>query len=272
MTAGTEPKTHAASPPELLWLGRREFRRGFPPLAEALSEPNGLLAAGGDLAPGTLIEAYRRGIFPWYSQGEPILWWSPTPRTLFLPATLHVSRSLARTLRRRTFTTTCNSAFDKVIEGCAAPRSGSEGTWITAEMAAAYRRLADMGVAHSIEVWEGAVLKGGLYGVALGRIFFGESMFSRASDASKVALVNLGYNLHLKGYTLIDCQVVSDHLLRMGAQTTPRSVFEAMLLRDIPTDDVMPPSERRLTRESWQDLPDAASYIELTQGAADGNG
>lgn len=257
---GADIGQQSARLPALLWLGRRELMRGFPPLNEALTEPNGLLAAGGDLHPHTLIEAYRHGIFPWYSAGEPILWWSPEPRTVFHPDAVHISRSLDRTLKRQTFHTSCNRAFDAVIDGCAAPRQNADGTWITREMRAAYRRLAAMGVAHSVEVWQGDDLMGGLYGVALGRIFFGESMFSRASDASKVALANLGYNLTLKGYTLIDCQVASGHLLRMGAEMLSREAFETALAQDIDANDVLTPSDRRLTRHDWLELPDAATY------------
>lgn len=219
---------------QTFWVRRQSLGPGFPPTSEALDHPNGLLAAGGDLEPGTLVNAYRRGIFPWFSAGEPILWWSPNPRTVLQPAGIHISRSLKRTLRRAAFRVTCNQAFAEVLDACAGPRVGSEGTWITPEMQAAYRLLHAHQIAHSVEVWHDDVLVGGLYGVALGQIFFGESMFSRRDDASKVALANLGYNLERWGFELIDCQAESDHLLRMGATRMSRTEFEQSLSVYIP--------------------------------------
>ena len=198
----------------------------FPPIPElALDAPNGLLAVGGDLRPRRLLCAYRRGIFPWYSEGQPILWWSPDPRAVLWPNALHVSRTLRRTLRRETFTMTANTAFDRVVRECAGPREGRDGTWITREMAVAYGRLHRMGHAHSIECWQGADLAGGLYGVAIGRVFFGESMFSRVSDASKAALVHLC----TLGFALIDCQIPNPHLARLGAVEMDRRRFRALL-------------------------------------------
>lgn len=191
-----------------------------------LAEPSGLLAVGGDLAPARLIRAYAMGIFPWYEEDEPILWWSPDPRLILEPDRLHVSRSLRRTLRRGHFTTRLDTAFPDVIHACAStPRRGQDGTWITPEMVAAYCHLHDLGFAHSAETWEGAELVGGIYGIALGGCFFGESMFSTRDDASKVAMVVLADALKARGIDLIDCQVTSPHLLRMGAFEVPRREF-----------------------------------------------
>jgi leucyl/phenylalanyl-tRNA--protein transferase len=197
----------------------------FPPVGRALIEPNGLLAAGADLSPGRLVDAYARGIFPWFNEGDPVLWWSPDPRMVLFLREVHVSRSLARVLHGHRFRTSLDTAFDAVIAGCAAPRAGQDGTWITTEMDEAYRQLARLGVAHSIEVWEGTTLVGGLYGVAIGRMFFGESMFSRVPNASKVALVQLGRQLDRWGFELMDCQMSTAHLASMGAREIPRGEF-----------------------------------------------
>ena len=197
----------------------------FPPVERALPEPNGLLAAGGDLSPARLLEAYRNGIFPWYSPGQPILWWSPDPRMVLFPAELRVSRSLAKTLRRGAYEVRADSAFEQVMRGCAAPRGGEAGTWITAEMIAAYTALHRLGHAHSVETWIEGELAGGLYGVAIGRAFFGESMFTRVPDASKIALVGLVRELQRRGFGLIDCQMNTAHLARFGARELPRSDF-----------------------------------------------
>ena len=193
----------------------------FPPVEHALVDPNGLLALGGDLSPTRLLAAYRRGVFPWYSQGQPILWWSPDPRAVFYPEAVRVSRSLSKLLRQGRFEVRVDTAFDAVVRACAAPRARQEGTWITDEMADAYGMLHRRGAAHSVEVWRGGKLVGGLYGVALGEVFFGESMFSRERDASKVALVALAR----LGFRLIDAQVPSEHLARMGAVEIPRARF-----------------------------------------------
>ncbi|HHC72240.1 MAG TPA: leucyl/phenylalanyl-tRNA--protein transferase [Thiotrichales bacterium] len=202
----------------------------FPPVSSALEEPNGLLAVGGDLSPRRVLAAYRRGIFPWYSQGQPILWWSPDPRAVLFPERLHISRSLRKRLRRRSYRVTLDLAFEAVIEACAAvPRPGQEGTWITSEMAEAYLRLHRLGYAHSVETWQAGRLVGGLYGVAMGRIFFGESMFSRETDASKVAFAHLVRHLRRYDYRLIDCQVETSHLLSLGAGNIPRDRFVAMV-------------------------------------------
>jgi len=196
----------------------------FPPLASALREPNGLLAAGGDLSPQRLIEAYRRGIFPWFNPGEPILWWSPDPRMVLFPAELKISRSLRKTLNKRAYEIRVDTAFRQVMEACAAPRDG-HGTWITPAMIDAYAELHRQGLAHSIETWVDDQLAGGLYGVSLGKMFYGESMFSRATDASKIAFVHLVRQLQRWDFGLIDCQMKTAHLFSFGAREIPRAEF-----------------------------------------------
>ncbi len=191
----------------------------------ALREPNGLLAAGGGLSVARLVDAYARGVFPWFSDGDPVLWWCPTPRLLLPTDAVHISRSLARRLARRDYRVTLDAGFGQVVRACAAPRPDQEGTWITAEMVAAYEALHARGYAHSLEVWQGDALVGGIYGVAIGTAFFGESMFSRMTDGSKVAIVWLAAQLARWGVPFIDCQVRSDHLVRMGAVEVPRPVF-----------------------------------------------
>ena len=200
---------------------------GFPDVERALRYPNGLLAVGGDLSPERLLCAYRRGIFPWFSDGQPVLWWAPDPRAVLLPENLRVSRSLRKTLRRGHFALSANLAFSEVIQHCAMPRAASSSTWITQDMIRAYCRLHVLGHAKSIEVWQDGELVGGLYGVALGRVFFGESMFSRARDASKTALVGLAG----LGYRVIDCQLPSTHLATLGAVEVPRRVFNRTIGR-----------------------------------------
>jgi leucyl/phenylalanyl-tRNA--protein transferase len=204
-----------------LWIPDSAPPRAFPDVCVALDEPNGLLALGGDLEPERLLYAYAHGIFPWYSDGQPILWWSPDPRMVLEPARLRVSRSLARRLRRGTYHVTWNRCFRRVVQACAAPRARQSGTWILPEMMAAYARLHALGHAHSIECWRGEELVGGLYGVAIGRVFFGESMFSALPDASKVALAHLCG----AGYALIDCQLPSAHLATLGAAPVSRRSF-----------------------------------------------
>ena len=201
----------------------------FPEVERALAEPNGLLAAGADLSLPRLLEAYRNGIFPWFSHDQPILWWSPDPRMVLFPAELKISRSLARTLRSTRFEVRADTAFDAVIEGCRQPRRGESGTWITEEMAEAYGTLHRAGFAHSVETWLDDKLVGGLYGVALGRAFFGESMFARVSDASKVALVALARQLQHWEFGLIDCQMNTAHLASLGAREIPRAEFTRRL-------------------------------------------
>ena len=198
----------------------------LPPFANALRRPNGLLAAGGGLSVRRLVEAYGHGCFPWYSEGEPVLWWSPDPRMVLFPAELHVPRSLDRRLRRGDFRITADRAFAEVIAGCAEPRDDG-GTWITAEMIAAYERLHAAGYAHSVEAWQDGMLVGGLYGVGLGQAFFGESMFTRVPDASKAAFVTMVRVFVERGVGLIDCQMRTEHLARFGAREIPRPEFLA---------------------------------------------
>ena len=197
----------------------------FPPVERALREPDGLLAAGGDLSVERLLAAYRQGIFPWYSGDQPILWWSPSSRTVFDTAGVHVPRRLARWLRGCDWTIRCDSAFAAVMRACAAPRQHQRDTWITEDMLAAYQRLHDSGHAHSVEIWDGEHLVGGIYGVAIGRMFFGESMFSVSTNASKVALFALCHALREYGGPLLDAQVASDHLFTLGAHEMSRAPF-----------------------------------------------
>lgn len=234
------------------WLGPRD---PFPPVASALRDPNGLLAAGADLSPERLLDAYGRGIFPWSGDGDPLLWWSPDPRMVLWLEELHVSRSLRQRLRRGAYRVTLDTAFRDVMAGCAAPRADHDGTWITSWMLEAYGRLAALGHAHSIEVWEGRALAGGLYGVALGRMFFGESMFSRRPDASKVALVVLVRQLARWGFALVDCQLSTAHLASLGAREIPRAEFLSHVERLVRLPGVPAP---------WvldADLPEAAGTI-----------
>ncbi|SFC05119.1 leucyl/phenylalanyl-tRNA--protein transferase [Marinospirillum celere] len=205
----------------------------FPPVQLALEEPNGLLAFGGDLSPERLLLAYSKGIFPWFSEGEPILWWSPAPRMVLFPKEIKVSRSLRKRLKRNDFKITFNQAFSQVIHFCAALRENREGTWISKEMETAYNQLHQQGFAHSVEVWQEEELVGGLYGLALGRVFFGESMFSRVSDASKVALVALARHLEALEFELIDCQVYSPHLASLGAREIGREEFLSFLKQGV---------------------------------------
>jgi leucyl/phenylalanyl-tRNA--protein transferase len=204
------------------WLGPSD---PFPPVDSALNDPNGLLAAGGDLTPSRLLDAYRRGIFPWSADDEPILWWSPDPRMVLFVRELHVSRSLRKRLRSGVMRVTADRAFDDVVAGCAEPRLDSDGTWITQAITDAYRGLHHLGHAHSIETWRGDDLVGGLYGVSIGRVFFGESMFARESDASKVALACLARQLERWQFELIDCQMSTAHLASLGAREIPRTEF-----------------------------------------------
>ncbi len=206
-------------------LDPKQPQDDFPPVEQALAEPDGLLAVGGDLSPPRLLKAYRHGVFPWYNPGEPILWWSPDPRLILFPQRLKISRSLKKTLRKESFSLTFDRAFAEVIDACSAPRKGVGGTWITPEMKIAYLRLHALGHAHSVECWHAGRLVGGLYGVAIGRVFFGESMFHRCSNASKVAFVHLTQSLQRWKYALIDCQVRTEHLLSLGAEEIPRSEF-----------------------------------------------
>lgn len=211
----------------ITWLTPDGDREWFPPLDQALDEPEGLLAAGGDLSPERLLAAYRRGIFPWYSAGQPVLWWSPNPREVLFPGEFKCSRSLSKTLRNRGFEVTFDREFAEVVKACAARRENSTGTWITSEMHAAYCGLHQRGQAHSVEVRFEDRLVGGLYGVLLGRVFFGESMFSRERDASKVALAHLAQRALVAGLQLIDCQLPTPHLRSLGSRPLSRAEFSA---------------------------------------------
>jgi leucyl/phenylalanyl-tRNA--protein transferase len=229
-----------ARAPRLAWLAPDSPPEAFPPLTQALQEPNGLLAVGGDLSPARLLAGYARGIFPWYSPGQEILWWAPDPREVLRPERFHVSRSLARTLRRgeadaasaERLEVAEDRDFAAVIDACAAPRSADSGTWITPEMRAAYCALHAQGHAHSIEVRRSGELVGGVYGVQLGAVFFGESMFSRAADGSKIALAHLCRTRRAGTIQLIDCQFATPHLRSLGSEALPRSEFAARL-RDL---------------------------------------
>ena len=203
----------------------------FPPVEQALDEPDGLLAAGADLTPGRLIDAYSHGIFPWFNEGDPILWWSPDPRTVLAPHDFHVSHSLRKRLKQRQFTVTADTAFAAVLDECAAPRPDDGGTWLTTPMKVAYLARHEQGHAHSVEVWMEGALAGGIYGVALGRMFFGESMFSRRTDGSKIALACLATQLGRWGFPWIDCQLETEHLLSLGAVAVPRRRFVAEVAR-----------------------------------------
>ena len=211
------------------WLSSRDLPDAFPPVEHALREPDGLLAAGGDLSSERLLAAYRSGIFPWYEEGQPLLWWSPDPRCVFRHGDLHISRRLRRELRRSPFTIRVNTAFGEVIRACAGPRRYQQGTWITRDMISAYGRLHAEGWAHSIEIIDGDELAGGLYGLGIGRAFFGESMFSARPNASKFALIYLDHLMAGDRLGIVDCQVQSSHLLALGARMIPRSDFVALL-------------------------------------------
>jgi leucyl/phenylalanyl-tRNA--protein transferase len=215
----------------IAWLQKTDPPSALPPTSRALAEPNGLLAVGGALTPDWLIHAYCQGVFPWFSADQPILWWAPDPRAVLVPAEFHASRSLRRSIRQRGYQTRIDSAFEAVIAACAGPRRGHAGTWITRDMHAAYVELHRRGLAHSIECWLGDRLVGGLYGVGLGRMFFGESMFTRETDASKVALVRLVEECRARDVPLIDCQMPSPHLASLGSRNLPRADFERQLAR-----------------------------------------
>ena len=206
---------------------------GFPDTALAETDPNGLLAIGGDLSQARILDAYRHGIFPWFSPGQPILWWSPAPRMVLFPGEFHCSRSLRRSLRNRGYQVSINLAFEDVIRACAGPRRPHEGTWLLPEMIASYIALNIAGHAHSVEVWLDDDWVGGLYGIDLGHIFCGESMFSAVTNASKFAFIKLAQELERKNYSLIDCQLYTDHLASLGAIEMPRSEFIRFLKKEI---------------------------------------
>ncbi|PTQ74009.1 leucyl/phenylalanyl-tRNA--protein transferase [Pseudomonas sp. GV071] len=215
----------------LTWLQRTNL--DFPPLEKALRDPDGLLAAGGDLSAERLVAAYRHGCFPWFAEGQPILWWSPDPRTVLFPDEIHVSRSLAKVIRQGRYQVTFDQDFAAVIAACAGPRSYADGTWITDAMQAAYLKLHQQGFAHSVEVRENGKLVGGLYGLAMGQLFFGESMFSHADNASKVGFATLVAHLKAWGFVLIDCQMPTQHLHSFGARPIARAEFAGFLARHL---------------------------------------
>lgn len=212
-----------------MWLGEHADPEWFPPVEQALRDPPGLLAAGGDLAPARLLAAYERGVFPWYSAEQPILWWAPNPRMVLFPREFKCSRSLAKTIRNGALTTELDQAFGATIRACAGPRASGADTWLNPEMIASYEQLHALGFGHSIETYQAGALVGGLYGLQLGRVFFGESMFSRKRDASKVALARLVQECLARDIVVIDCQVASQHLGSLGAREVPRSEFIALL-------------------------------------------
>lgn len=218
----------------IFWIDREDAADSFPPPSQALREPNGLLAAGGDVVPERLLAAYPRGIFPWYNEGQPVLWWSPDPRAVLLPGEIRVNRSLRKRLRNAGFEISLDTAFEDVIDACARierPSQPEPGTWITSDMRETFLALHERGYAHSVEAWRDGELAGGLYGIAIGRVFFGESMFSRITDASKVALVWLCRQLQAWDFPILDCQVESAHMRRLGALEIPRSRFLEILDR-----------------------------------------
>ncbi|MBV1872287.1 MAG: leucyl/phenylalanyl-tRNA--protein transferase [Gammaproteobacteria bacterium] len=212
---------------EIPWLSEDSYE--FPPIDSAMTEPNGLLAAGGDLSAERLIAAYKQGIFPWYEEDQPILWWCPSPRSVLFPAELKISKSLAKTLRQNRFDVRVDTCFEDVIRHCAAPREEGGGTWITEDMIQAYCHLHRLGVAHSVETWQNGELVGGLYGISIGCIFFGESMFSTRANASKVAFVHIVRHLHEAGFPIIDCQVANPHLESLGATDIPLRYFKQIV-------------------------------------------
>jgi leucyl/phenylalanyl-tRNA--protein transferase len=229
------------------WL---ESSDPFPPLQRALTEPDGLLAAGADLSPARLLSAYRSGIFPWYSAGQPVLWWSPDPRMVLFPTEFRMPRSLLKRLRRHDYEIRVDTVFETVMRACAAPRADAAGTWITSDMIAAYCELHRLGHAHSVETWVNGELAGGLYGIALGRAFYGESMFARADDASKIAFAHLVHRLQQRQFGIIDCQMNTAHLARFGAREIPRHEFSqhlAELVNYPQTDDVWHLDEEPIT-------------------------
>ena len=225
----------------------------FPPLDDALREPDGLLAVGGDLSVPRLLAAYRRGIFPWFEEPGHILWWSPDPRAVIFPSELHLSRSLRKRLRCSPYRVTADTAFGAVMAGCAARRPGSDGTWIGRSMQSAYAAMHRAGFAHSVEVWSDEELVGGLYGVSIGKVFFGESMFARAADASKIGFAHLAVQLREWGFALIDCQQDTAHMRRFGSRCIARAEFRDIVATNIDLPGVASPwhLQRSADDEAW---------------------
>jgi len=236
MTRITDNQT---SQNKLYWVADNIIADDFPPVESALRDPDGLLAIGGDLTSERLINAYKSGIFPWYSSGQPVLWWSPDPRCILIPGEVQISKSLNKTLKKGIFEVTFNQSFHTVINKCAQPRNGNPDTWITDEIIEAYSKLEFMGKIISVETWHKGEIVGGLYGVTIGKVFFGESMFSNMNDASKIALVKLSSNLMNKGYKLIDCQIYSKHLQSLGAKSVSRKIFSNMLKQFCSVNDMI---------------------------------
>jgi leucyl/phenylalanyl-tRNA---protein transferase len=221
---------------QLYWVEDNLLATDFPPVDKALRDPDGLLAIGGNLSEGRLLDAYKKGIFPWFNEGQPVMWWSPDPRCILLPEEIKISRSLGKTIRQNKYTITYDTCFIEVVNECASARKGIEDTWITEDIKQSYTHLHKLGYAHSVECWHDEKLVGGLYGIAMGKIFFGESMFSREPNASKVALVHLSQQLTDKQFKLIDCQVHSQHLQSLGAKPIHRELF-IQLLHNYCNDD-----------------------------------
>jgi len=236
---------------KLYWIAENILAEEFPDISHALTEPDGLLAIGGVLNPSLLLDAYRKGIFPWYSEGQPVMWWSPDPRCVLFPDEFKISRSLKKSLRKENFIVTFDQAFSDVVKSCAEPRLTSPGTWITQSVIKNYQLLHESGHAHSVEYWHGETLVGGLYGIAIGKIFFGESMFSHTVDASKICLAHLVHLVKKLGYELIDCQVTSDHLKSLGARVIPRNDFS----------DILAVSCRDIYGKSEQSWPYHSDYV-----------
>ncbi|RZA01450.1 MAG: leucyl/phenylalanyl-tRNA--protein transferase [Moraxellaceae bacterium] len=253
---------------QIPWLNPANTLLPSPELA--LNEPNGLLAVGGDLSPERILAAYHQGIFPWFNPGDPVLWWSPSPRTVIFPKQLHVPNSLRKVIRRGTYRVSFDHCFNKVMRACAAPRTYADSTWISEEIIAGYSALHERGFAHSVEVWKQTrngdetieELVGGLYGIALGRVFFGESMFSRADNASKVGFAYLVQQLLAWDFQLIDCQVANDHLFTLGAVEIPREEFQQLLVNFVKISPNYPANWSALVPPHWTSLrPDSESRI-----------
>lgn len=232
------------------WLS--PYNHDFPAAEFALNDPNGLLAVGGDLSPERILAAYQRGIFPWFNPGDPILWWSPSPRTVIYPHQLHISRSLLKLLRKGIYRVTFDNCFEDVMRACASPRRYADGTWISEDIIAGYTALHRRGHAHSVEVWQENQLVGGLYGMALGKVFFGESMFAYADNASKVGFAHLVRQLCLWNFALIDCQVANNHLFSLGAVEIPREEFQKMLVNFVNEPSVYSQPWSALTQAPWE--------------------
>jgi leucyl/phenylalanyl-tRNA--protein transferase len=239
--------------PRIKWISRDDPPDTFPAVSRALRSPNGLLAAGGDLSTERLLHAYEHAIFPWFDTGQPILWWSPDPRCVLLPANLHLSRRFRRSVKNASFDVSFNQAFPDVIAACGGKRDRHAGTWITGEMINAYSNLHTLGWAHSVEVWSQGKLAGGIYGVAIGRAFFGESMFSHVTNASKVAMLALCRQLVSHDFAILDCQVPSPHLMSLGATDMPRTEFASLL------EVVCTP---RSPFDGWPQAPVAAALLQ----------